>query len=346
LAANIRLMRATSFALVLAITVGSLERVLAETLTTPTIVNRTTTAAVSCMRWMPIGLCFWLRCGFRGCRVRTSVKVGHYNPDLVVSSYNALGGSPWLEMRSTLGTAQKVAATGILGRLLRFPIDSGANRTEGGRGARDHRNLVFRETDAIGHPLSTFSRISFGVICRAQARPFVPYYQSGVDALSWRSALPEILYPASLVPGLHEIGSWPLQSWGGVFPRNGWTTQSEEPKAAAITAQRVGDIVTRSGQPHLYVPLSGPNSGSQRVWPPGPLSENNARTGAWQMVSPKVDSSCGIFGNNDLAQTASWSSGRVDAGGMYTWNLWRPYKCCNSRGQWFLFSVDWFSYPP
>ena len=246
-------MRAVSIALALAITLVAMQHVLAEVLTTPVIVSRTVTAAVSCMRWMPIGLCFWLRCGIRGCRVRSSVKVGHYNPDLVVSSYNALGGNPWIEIQSTLGAAQKAAAAGLLGSLLGVPVDSGANRTEGGRNARDHRNLVFRETDAVGHPFSTFSLISFGTICRSQAVPFTPYYQSGVDALAWRGALPEILYPASLVPGLREIGTWPLQSWGSVFPRNGWTTQSEEPKAAAITAQRVGDIVTRGGQPHLYI---------------------------------------------------------------------------------------------
>lgn len=339
-------MRAVSIALTLAIALVAMQHVLAEVLTTPTIVSRTVTAAVSCMRWMPIGLCFWLRCGFRGCRVRSSVKVGHYNPDLVVSTYNTLGGNPWLEIQTTLGAAQKVAATGVLGSLLGVPVDSGANRTEGERGARDHRNLVFRETDAVGHPFSTFSLISFGVTCRSQAVPFTPYYQSGVDALAWRSALPEILYPASLVPGLREIGTWPLQSWGSVFPRNGWTTQSEEPKAAAITAQRVGDIVTRGGQPHLYIPLSGLRTAGQRVWPPGPLHENNQRTGTWQMVSPKTDASCGIFGANDLARATSWSAGRVDLSGVYTWNLWRPYRCCNSRGQWFLFSIDWFAYPP
>ena len=337
-------MRARGFLIACVIALGGAQAIVAETLTTPTIVQRTTAAALSCMHWMPIGMCFWLRCGFRGCRVRSSVKVGHYNPELVVASYNKLGGNPWFEIRSTLGAAQNAAATGILGRLLRFPVGSGANRTEGT--ASEHRNLVFRETDAIGHPLSTFSLLSFGVICRAQATPFVPYYQSSIDALAWRSALPEILYPASFVPGLREIGTWPVQSWGSVFPRNGWVTQSEEPKAAAITAQRVGDIVTRRGQPHLYVPLSGPNSGSQRVWPPGPLLENNARTGTWQMMSPKVDTSCAVFGANDLARVTSWSSGRVDAGGEYAWNLWRPYKCCNSRGQWFLFSIDWFAYPP
>ena len=302
-------MRAASLVIACAIALGGAQPIVAETFATPTILQRTTSAAFSCMRWMPIGLCFWLRCGFHSCRVRSSVKIGHYNPELVVASYNKLGGNPWTEIRSTLGAAQHAAATGVLGRLLRFPIDSGANRTESTASAREHRNLIFRETDAIGHPLSTFSRLSFGVICHAQAAPFVPYYQSSIDALAWRSALPEILYPASLVPGLREIGAWPLQSWGSVFPRNGWTTQSEEPKAAAITAQRVGDIVTRRGQPHLYLPLSGPNSGSQRVWPPGPLLENNPRTGTWQMLSPQADTSCGVFGANDLARVTSWSGG-------------------------------------
>ena len=89
--------------------------------TTPQIVAETIAAAPACMRWMPIGLCFWLRCSWRGCSVRTSVKVGHYNPDLVVSAYNELGGNPWLEIRATLGLAQKAAATGLLGALLPVP---------------------------------------------------------------------------------------------------------------------------------------------------------------------------------------------------------------------------------
>ena len=228
------------------------------TITTPQIVTQTTTAALSCMRWMPIGMCFWLRCSWRGCRVRTSIKVGHYNPDLVVSTYNELGGNPWAEIRATLGLAQKTAATGLLGALLPVPVDSAGNRTEG-TSETDHKNLVYRETDAVGHPLSSLSGLVAGVglLCPSQTRSFFPYFQSGLDALSWRQEIPEIFYPASFIPGLREIGTWPLQTWGGVYPRTGWTTQAEEPKAAAINAQRAGDIVTRTGQPHVYVPVTG-----------------------------------------------------------------------------------------
>ena len=175
------------------------------TITTPQIVAQTTAAALSCMCWMPIGACFWLHCSWHGCSVRTSIKVGHYNPDQVVSTYNELGGNPWAEIRATLGLAQKTAANGLLGALLPVPIDSAGNRTEG-TSARDHKNLVYRETDAIGHPLSSLSGIVAGVglLCPSQTTAFFPYFQSGLDALSWRQEVPEIFYPEFLTTFRHR----------------------------------------------------------------------------------------------------------------------------------------------
>ena len=317
------------------------------TITTPQILVQTTAAALSCMRWMPVGICFWLRCSLSGCSVKTSIKVGHYQPDAVVSSYNELGGNPWLEIRSTLGLSQKTAANGLLGTLLSVPIDSAGNRTEGGQGNREHRNLIFRETDVIGHPLSSLSGViaSTGYLCNSETISLFPYFLSGLDALSWRMEVPEMFYPASLIPGLREVGSWPLQTWGGVYPRTGWTTQAEEPKAAAINAQRAGDIVTRTGQPHIYVPITGSSGTGQRVWSPGPLIEGDSDTGEWQMLFPKPETSCKVFGTNDLASVTGWGGGRVDIEGDYVWNLWRPYSCCRRRGA-FLFDVNWINYPP
>ena len=178
------------------------------TITTAGIMTQTTSGALSCMQWMPIGTCFWLRCSLSGCSVRTSIKVGHYNPDLVVSTYNELGGNPWTEIRATLGLAQRTAATGLLGALLPVPVDSAGNRTEG-TSERDHQNLVYRETDAIGHPLSSLSGLVAGVglLCPSETTSLVPYFQSGLDALAWRQEMPEIFYPASSIPGLREIGT-------------------------------------------------------------------------------------------------------------------------------------------
>ena len=309
---------------------------------TSQILARTTAAAPSCMQWMPIGTCFWLRCTWRGCRVRSSLKVGHYSPDLVVAAYNELGGNPWREVRATLGLAQQTVARGLLGTLLSVPPGSAGNRTEGS--VRTHSNLIFREADAIGHPLTQLPLPGF--MCGSQTRPLAPYFQSGIDALSWRMAVPEMLYPASLAPGLREIGAGVGQSWGPVYPRTGWVTQSDEPKAAAIIAQRAGDIVTRPAQPHVYVALTRSSASGQRMWPPGALIEGDARSGQWQRLLPEPESGCGVFGDDDRADPAGWGGGLVDEGGDYAWTLWRPYECCRRRGQWFLFNVDWMDYPP
>ena len=316
-------------------------------ITTSQIITQTTSAALSCMQWTPIGVCFWLFCTTYSCEVKTSIKVGHYNPDLVVSAYNELGANPWENMGSLLESIQKSAANGLLDSLVNVPVDSAGNITEGSSQGEDHRNLIFRETDAIGHPLSSLSGsiAGGGLICESQTTSFFPYYQSGLDAFVWRNGVPEVFYPASLIPGLREIGSWPLQTWGGVYPRTGWTTQAEEPKAAAINAQRAGDIVTRTGQAHLYIPIWGSSSSDQKVWPPDPLIEKDHRTGIWQMLVPKPESTCSVFGENDLASTNGWGGGKVDPEGDYVWNLWRPYKCCKREGQVFLFSIDWTPYP-
>ena len=316
----------------------------AGTISTAEIVSKTAEATFACMQWTPVGVCFWLQCSFFGCDVESSLKIGHYNPDFVISSYNELGRNPWREMRSVLGSAQEAAANGILGRLSALPIGSAGNRTEGSADHRDHKNLVFRETDVIGHPQQIFSTLP-QLLCASQAKPFMPYFQSGLDAQSWRHAIPEIFYPASFTPGLRELGDWPLQTWGGVFPRTGWTTQAEEPKAAALNAQRAADIVTRERQPHVYVSLHKPSARDQRVWPPDPLLETDHRTGTWQMLLPQTDTECAVFGTNDLASASGWGGGRVDEAGDYVWNLWRPYQCCAREGQSFLFDIDWIDYP-
>jgi integrating conjugative element protein (TIGR03756 family) len=312
---------------------------------TTDIVEKTAEATFACMQWTPVGLCFWLRCSWYQCSVETSLKVGHYNPDFVVSSYNELGQNPWQEIHSVTGQLQTAAANGILGRLAKVPVESAGNRTEGSTNHSDHKNLIFRETDVIGHPLRLLAGSFPQTLCASQAEPFVPYFLSGLDAWSWRRAIPEMLYPASLVPGMRELGNWPLQTWGPVHPRTGWVVQAEEPKAAALTAQRAGDIVTREHQPHIYRALNDPDSADQRIWPPGPLVETDARTGTWQMLAPKPESDCAVFGLNDLDSASGWGGGRVDESGDYVWNLWRPYQCCEREGQLFLFDINWIDYP-
>ncbi|WP_315941019.1 TraU family protein [Avibacterium paragallinarum] len=43
---------------------------------------------------------------------------------------------------------------------------------------------------------------------------------------------------------------------GNIYPRGGVVTQVDDYKASAVIAQRVADIVTRTGQLHIYQPAA------------------------------------------------------------------------------------------
>ncbi|MFZ4701041.1 MAG: TraU family protein, partial [Candidatus Methylumidiphilus sp.] len=97
-------------------------------------------------------------------------------------------------------------------------------------------------------------------------------------------------------------------------PRSGWLLQPNQPRAAAVAAQRVGDIVTRGSEPHVYREVASGGvfeSDSKRVWRPQSLEERNDKTGDWQMLSPVMDTNCETFGANDTASVGGWSGGKL-----------------------------------
>ncbi|CAE1141600.1 TIGR03756 family integrating conjugative element protein [Serratia sp. Tan611] len=283
----------------------------------------------SCISWRVSGICYWLFCGFHGCTVRTSVKVTHFIPEAVVSTYNSQGGNPWREM-SMVSQASGGLESSITGALSGVSAGGGNNelKTPGQR----KTNLHFKYSDAIGHPATSIIGGSIpGYSCRSAAMPFVPYFLSTLDSLAWRTGMPESLYPEALVPGQREIGSQAGSNmWGNVYPRSGFVTQVDDDKAGAVVAQRVADIITRSGQPHVYQPLIGQRS--EGYWPPGSVQENTGtRNHKWQRLSPQLSQSCAVFPDGDHPPAA-------DANAAFA--LWQPYSCCQRRGQRFLYSTD------
>ena len=271
-----------------------------------------------CLAYRVQGICYWLYCTFKGCTVRTSVKVRHYVPDAVVSSYSNTGENPWVEVRA-MSLPNPTAQSGG---------DGTANE--------DHENNLakFKNADVIGHPGATlFSRFvsRLGYSCAGAATAFMPYLLSTFDTVAWRYNIPESLYPEALIPGMREIGTRTgLNLWGNVYPRGGFLHHVDDYKAAAVVAQRSGDVVTRRGQVHVYRPLlANPRVG---YWPAGALMEGDAATGKWQELTPLLRGTCAVFPN---------SGTRVQARrGDYAWALWRPYSCCQRRGQVFLGSTD------
>ncbi|HCQ8422396.1 TPA: TIGR03756 family integrating conjugative element protein [Klebsiella oxytoca] len=293
----------------------------------------------SCISWRVSGICYWLLCTPFGCTVKTSVKVSHFMPDAVVAVHNSPADTPWTEV-SLLTSAAVEAASSL------FPYAPGGGNNETKQhGTGDTRtrkmSLRFKDADVTGHPaLAATSFNNFlgnlsSYSCSSVATAMQPYFFSTLDAIVWRSGLPETLYPEALKPGSRELGS-KGDMWGNIYPRGGWSTQENDYKAAATTAQRAADLVTRSGQIHVYTPMTG--AASPGYWPPGPVTENTGtKNHKWQRLTPSLSSSCAVF--PDVTDDADFSS-LTDEQAQYAWTLWRPYSCCQRRGQTFLYSTD------
>ena len=287
-----------------------------------------TLSGLSCLSYNPIaGTCFWLVCSPFGCKVVTSNLVSHRNPDVVVSTYPFTGKTPWIELRGMLESMGSMASA--------FPYDlDGGNDVEATQDS-GHAATQFREADVLGNPaLSLMSTLEgVGMLCSSVTYSFNTHYLSSVDVLNWRYSAIEMFFPESLVPGMREIGNWPANSWGAVYPRTGFTTQNEDPKAAAIVAQRAADIATRPAELRLYWAMgSDCSQGGTMCWAPPPLQENNAATGVWQPIKPFPMPMCGTFGENDTTSIFSWADYKQDHYGDMMWSLWRPYSCCKRRG--------------
>ena len=139
-----------------------------------------------------------------------------------------------------------------------------------------------------------------------------------------------MFYPEALTPGLREV-SKDGDMWGNIYPRAGALSQTHDYKAGAVIAQRAADLVTRSGQSHVYIPLAA--TSHDGYWPPDPVTEGDSNNHQWQMLVPKKSVSCAIF--PDGSSTDSYAD-KLAEDGAYVWTLWRPYKCCPRRGQTFL----------
>ena len=298
-----------------------------------------------CLEWKISGVCIWLKCSIFGCRVVTTPRISHRLPDLMVAAYPHTKDSPLEGMSLILG-------------LLGDAVDGiylGGSITGIGNELVQHDTLQFNEVDVVGNPAAN-SKISSRFLCRSATKPSFPYYISLVDAVSWRSGLPDGLKDEALSPGKREIGNWPSHTWGSVYPRSGFLIQNHSGKAAAVSCQRAVDIVLRDGEGHVVKPFSkGKSNTVQRgdararneiecnqsggYWQSGDLSrcmtqtwqqwlpESDERTDRWQLLLPTRSDRCETFG-----ETEQWPHSTIAQDGKYIWNYWAKYKCCVKAG--------------
>lgn len=110
-----------------------------------------------------------------------------------------------------------------------------------------------------------------------------------------------------------------------LYPRLGFVQQSHDYKASLVAAIRAVDIVRDDGSPHIHLALSG--NGKEGQWPPGP----NTRF-QWQQLVPSVKSCTHLPDVDDSADLDDPYGNRVNAANGNAWQLWRPYECCQKRG--------------
>ncbi|PKG68630.1 TIGR03756 family integrating conjugative element protein [Pseudoalteromonas sp. GutCa3] len=316
--------------------------------------------SLSCVAWQPTGVCFWLKCRPfpPSCSVEESIKVRHYNPDAIVQVYQTPGEVPWSEMSfvSDLVDFDQTGATPANANQI-----SGGSRNNNSKKKKNRKQnskIISRHVDVIGSPgllvmSEMFGSTDYG--CESGVTPYVPYYVTMLDYYSWKFPYSEFLNPATYIPGMREVGEREdgqnenflfTGRFGNLFPRIGSLMQNDSYKASAVFAQRAADIVTDESALHIYNYL-GDRNGKDGYWPPKQVEEWRSKESKWQMLYPKKDSSCHIFGESSTRKSAGDARSLAFDGyehrrsddGNYAWQLWRPYECCEKKGQVFLYSV-------
>ncbi|STJ20560.1 integrating conjugative element protein, PFL_4710 family [Escherichia coli] len=118
------------------------------------------------------------------------MKVTHYIPEVVVSTYTAPGGNPWKEMSlvsQTAGGLENAITKGLAG------LSAGGGNPADMKAQGERRSAIrFKYADALGHPAT---RLIGGMVpgfsCDSPVTPAMPYFLSTLDSLVWRTGMPE-----------------------------------------------------------------------------------------------------------------------------------------------------------
>lgn len=308
----------------------------AGTINTVQIVADSVTAAPKCLHYQVKGVCFWALCFGPLCKVTTTLYVDHYLPDTFVSVYRDKDSNPWDLGQKVLDPIAYKIGNEELKYTLHFPMGWGNSPTNNPHDLDTH----FKEVDVVGNPATLVFRHFGMLLLPSMAQSFQPYYSSLWDAAVWRSTWTEMFYPGSLVPGIHEVGTFFVDDWGSVYPRSGFLNQPNDAKGAAVFVQRAADIVTRTTQPHLYVPLRSGDCGEQCQV--SEAKENDGNSIQWQMVYPTNETSCTVFGHDDVTSITPWGSdAAIKGNGNYVWVMWRHYQGCIHGDGKFIGKVTW-----
>ncbi len=291
----------------------------ADTFTTPKIVAATFKGAPHCLHYQVQGFCVWRH----HLRVSTTLLVDEHLPDAVVMVYRQENSNPWNLIKNLLDVPAYEAGKATLRPPAGTTMDSGYESNQGPM----NQNTRYKEVDVVGNPALLFwPGKPFFISSTASA--FTPYYSSLLDARFWRGALLDMaMHPANLWPTTNRIGSMTNQ-WGPLFPRAGFVIQANDAKAAAIDASRAASIVTDHTDNHLYYPLPYGSDACGHHCNVA-AADINSKDTQWQMIYPKVENQCIVFGEQRGSPMNAWEHDATSKGdGNYVWVLWRDYNGC------------------
>lgn len=123
--------------------------------TTPKLLATTAAGFPSCLAWRPTGVCFFLKCSIWHCEIKTSIRVSHFVPDAIVSTYNDPANHPWTDVGKAFSSILSKAGAKLVKSKL--PLDGSAET------ARETKEIAtFKNSDAIGNPLANLPALASG----------------------------------------------------------------------------------------------------------------------------------------------------------------------------------------
>lgn len=161
------------------------------------VVSATLASAPSCISYKVTGVCFFLRCTLYGCTVETSIRVSHYMPDVVISSFNDQYIHPWRGVGGAVSRIGEKVGTAMISQ----PLDASGNTGEAKQSTAEPTSS--KSADAIGNPVVLVNNVSTNLV--------IP----GVSELmNFPSTLPQIMAewataPASLISNVPDnVRAW------------------------------------------------------------------------------------------------------------------------------------------
>lgn len=121
--------------------------------TTVQILQSTVNAIPSCTEYTVTGVCVYLQCKILppSCWLNFSLRVNHYVPEVIVSTYHDVYQHPWMDV----GTVLAVGSHSI-GQILLGGLDSA------GSGSQRKSTYTYKDADAVGNPVGMFAKLLKG----------------------------------------------------------------------------------------------------------------------------------------------------------------------------------------